>query len=344
MYFRPLTQVHTLFSVVKCKGDVAATHWSCISRLVCIEPPVCYLSPSELDVILRIHHCCSCSFLFGWPPCQRPDMTLVEVSQHAYNYLFIRTMVLFVFLRNSCEPDMVYLYIFLLNKFCLSLSESEISFSYSEVHAFGFSARPFPCSHVNDVFFWANKRILCTTRHNKIAWKFYFRNESMTPYTMTAIALHSFGMPSYRLQHRILDKNPSPNGTLCGMETIWATAICEKEGRCTWHYLWWYLYDVFVSWYTKNRQILTNYSGVEWVSEWVNDWMRHDHDDVIKWKHFSRYWSFVRGIHRSPVDYLHKGQLRGALLFSLICAWRNGSANTRDAGDLRRIALIMTSL
>ena len=25
------------------------------------------------------------------------------------------------------------------------------------------------------------------------------------------------------------------------------------------------------------------------------------HDDVIKWKHFLRYWSFVRGIHRSPV-------------------------------------------
>ena len=23
------------------------------------------------------------------------------------------------------------------------------------------------------------------------------------------------------------------------------------------------------------------------------------HDDVIKWKHFPRYWSFVRGIHRS---------------------------------------------
>ena len=26
-----------------------------------------------------------------------------------------------------------------------------------------------------------------------------------------------------------------------------------------------------------------------------------EHGDVIKWKHFPRYWSFVRGIHRSPV-------------------------------------------
>ena len=51
-------------------------------------------------------------FLFGWPPCQRSDMTLVEVSQHAYDYLYIRTIVLFVFLRNSCKPDMVLVYIF----------------------------------------------------------------------------------------------------------------------------------------------------------------------------------------------------------------------------------------
>ena len=44
------------------------------------------------------------------------------------------------------------------------------------------------------------------------------------------------------------------------------------------------------------------------------------HDDVIKWKHFPRYWPFVRGIHGSPVNSPHKGQWRGALMFSLICA------------------------
>ena len=44
------------------------------------------------------------------------------------------------------------------------------------------------------------------------------------------------------------------------------------------------------------------------------------HDDVIKWKHFPRYWHFVRGIHRSPVKSPHKGQWRGALMFRLICA------------------------
>ena len=59
------------------------------------------------------------------------------------------------------------------------------------------------------------------------------------------------------------------------------------------------------------------------------------HDDVIKWKHFPRYWLFMRGIHRWPVDSTHKGQWRGALMFSFIRAWINGWVNNREAGDLR---------
>ena len=60
------------------------------------------------------------------------------------------------------------------------------------------------------------------------------------------------------------------------------------------------------------------------------------HDDVIKWKHFPRYWPFVRGIHRSPVNSPHKGQWDEAWTFSLICAWINGWVHNREAGDLRR--------
>ena len=60
------------------------------------------------------------------------------------------------------------------------------------------------------------------------------------------------------------------------------------------------------------------------------------HDDVIKWKHFPRHWRFVRGIHRSPVNSPHKGQWRGALMFSLISIWINGWVNNREAVDSRR--------
>ena len=39
------------------------------------------------------------------------------------------------------------------------------------------------------------------------------------------------------------------------------------------------------------------------------------HDDVIKWKHFPRYWPVVRGIHRSPVNSPLKGQWSGDFMF-----------------------------
>ena len=41
-------------------------------------------------------------------------------------------------------------------------------------------------------------------------------------------------------------------------------------------------------------------------------------------------------IHRSPENSPHKGQWRGALMLSLICAWINGWVNNNEAGDLRR--------
>ena len=57
------------------------------------------------------------------------------------------------------------------------------------------------------------------------------------------------------------------------------------------------------------------------------------------WRHqmetFPRNWPFVRGIHRGPVNSPHKGQWRGALMFSLICVWINSWVNNRETGDLR---------
>ena len=64
------------------------------------------------------------------------------------------------------------------------------------------------------------------------------------------------------------------------------------------------------------------------------------HDDVIKWKHFRRYWQLVQGIHWPPVNSPHKVQWRGALMFSLIWVWTNGWINNREAGDLRRTSYL----
>ena len=80
--------------------------------------------------------------------------------------------------------------------------------------------------------------------------------------------------------------------------------------------------------------------------EWWVESFEISHDAVIKWKHFPRYWPFVRGVHRSPANYPHKGQWRRALMFLLIYAWITGWVNNREAGDLRRhpVHSIMTSL
>ena len=64
----------------------------------------------------------------------------------------------------------------------------------------------------------------------------------------------------------------------------------------------------------------------------------HETNHYSWWRHQmeTRYWSFVRGIHRPPVNSPHKGQWRRALMFSLICVWINGWVNNREAGDLGR--------
>ena len=64
--------------------------------------------------------------------------------------------------------------------------------------------------------------------------------------------------------------------------------------------------------------------------------MGNTHNGVNKWKCFPRYWLFVRGIHRSPVNSPHKGQWRESLMLSLICARTSDWVTNRDAGDLRR--------
>ena len=67
----------------------------------------------------------------------------------------------------------------------------------------------------------------------------------------------------------------------------------------------------------------TSYFTPRFNTSLLNRWLLFAHNDVIKWKHFPRYWPFARGIHRSPMNSPHKGQWRGTLMFSLICAWIN---------------------
>ena len=58
------------------------------------------------------------------------------------------------------------------------------------------------------------------------------------------------------------------------------------------------------------------------------------------WRHqmetFSALLALCAGKSPVPVNSTHKGQWRGALMFSLICVWINVWVNTLEDGDLRR--------
>ena len=88
-------------------------------------------------------------------------------------------------------------------------------------------------------------------------------------------------------------------------------------------------------------------------------WMRHNTRLPLWWRHKMAFCAGnppVTGAFPSqrpmpPVTVVspNKGQWRGALKFSLICAWANGWANNRHASDLRRYrghydAIAMTEL
>ena len=82
-----------------------------------------------------------------------------------------------------------------------------------------------------------------------------------------------------------------------------------------------------VSWGVSRRYCR---SCLEWnVLYFDQTWWRHQMET------FPHYWPFVRGIHRFLVNSPHKGQWRGAFMFSLICVWINRWVNNLEAGDLR---------
>ena len=60
-------------------------------------------------------------------------------------------------------------------------------------------------------------------------------------------------------------------------------------------------------------------------------------NDVIKWKHFPRYWPSVRGFHKGNPQVTgwvpSQRPVTRSFVFSLISAWTNGWTNNGDAGE-----------
>ena len=106
----------------------------------------------------------------------------------------------------------------------------------------------------------------------------------------------------------------------CGHNNIWR--VVQQE-----HCLLWKYYNIP---YEKISDIPSRslLHCIKWIAPLITS---IQHDDVIKWKHFPRYWPFVR-------EFIGHLWIPRALTFSLICAWINGWVNNRKDGDLRRHA------
>ena len=131
-------------------------------------------------------------------------------------------------------------------------------------------------------------------------------------------------MPGLKLNH--VSKGGHLSSVLNGIISS-KTEITEPRSWCL--NLWSALCAVMA----EHHWMLGHMQAIGWPSArflGTGTWWRHQMET------FPRYWLFGGGIHRPPVDSRHKGQWRGALMFSLICAWTNVWANNRDAGDLTR--------
>ena len=111
-----------------------------------------------------------------------------------------------------------------------------------------------------------------------------------------------------------------------------------------------YLYDLqhinIVKW--KVLLLVALLLGSDWRFKCLSNtlwYVMSRHDNIIKWKHFRRYFPLGRGIHRSPVvapQRPHKGQWRGALMFSLIYVRMNKRLSTHS--ERRWLAMPSRSL
>ena len=82
------------------------------------------------------------------------------------------------------------------------------------------------------------------------------------------------------------------------------------------------------------RPVIIPYKKQNNVCAIVTNCLSAHHDDVIKWKHFPRYWPFERGIHRwIPLTKASDAEL---WCFLWSAPWINGWVNNREAGNLIR--------
>ena len=99
-------------------------------------------------------------------------------------------------------------------------------------------------------------------------------------------------------------------------------------------YVFVYLTHIVHGYFTGTVAMIAQ--GRKWLNHHMNlrePWWRHQMET------FSALLAICAGNSPVPVNFPHKGQWRGALMFALICVWIIAWVNNRKASDLRRYRL-----
>ena len=104
------------------------------------------------------------------------------------------------------------------------------------------------------------------------------------------------------------------------------------------------VHDSNVFFVVMKIKLLSKRSSESWRLYDVTLMLAFFHDDVMKWKHFPRYWSFVRGIHQSPVNSPHTKASNAELWCFLGCNWMKGWVNIVTLVIWDAIALIVMTI
>ena len=98
-----------------------------------------------------------------------------------------------------------------------------------------------------------------------------------------------------------LNKRLSKQSWGLWFETLSRSSWRHRNGKLRWHH--WKHTVIFLGGVVAWRSYSCHRKPVWLVNN--GSWLHHY--NVIKLKHFPRYWSLVQGIHRSPVNFPHKG-------------------------------------
>ena len=189
-------------------------------------------------------------------------------------------------------------------------------------------------------------------------WKQVFRAQrtitTLRYFFIVISIIHIKEIPRSEKTKFILKRGPIYHGIISPLHGSVTFRLSLCDVKCPWHQSGRDRFNIKMSYRYRNESNFADKASLppqwSWFTGKAVSLLTHRDQErkcsLAWWRHqmetFSTLLATCAG--NSPVNSPHKGQWRGALMFSLICAWIKGWVNNGEADDLRRYrAHYMTS-